>query len=165
MNNGAILLIAAIVLIGVLIWWMVKPTNSSSFNPNIIRFGTILSGDQEVPPVTTIAKGEGQGILRDDDSTFHYDIIVTGLTPISAHFHLGRIGQNGPIVKTLSFQPVNINGISSYQSKGIWKPSDYLEPLTPDLLNDLKRGNIYVNYHTTDHPNGEIRGQIRPILS
>jgi hypothetical protein len=30
-----------------------------------------------------------------------------------------------------------------------------------DLVADIKAGNAYVNVHTTEHPGGEIRGQIQ----
>jgi hypothetical protein len=29
------------------------------------------------------------------------------------------------------------------------------------LIEEIKAGNTYVNVHTTQHPGGEIRGQIR----
>ena len=32
-----------------------------------------------------------------------------------------------------------------------------------DLITAMKDGNTYVNIHTEQNPNGEIRGQIMPI--
>lgn len=82
-----------------------------------------------------------------------------------AHIHLGRRGQNGPIVAFL-FGPSKF-GISVRRGvvRGVLTNRDLVGPLQGRTLNDLireiERGNTYANVHTVQHPDGEIRGQIR----
>jgi hypothetical protein len=51
-------------------------------------------------------------------------------------------------------------------SKGNLKAADLTGPLAgkalSDLIKEIEAGNAYVNVHTTQHPDGEIRGQIFP---
>jgi hypothetical protein len=96
------------------------------------------------------------GLLSVDQLRFDYAIETNGLANISAaNFHLGPICQNGPIVHTIPISFANGSAV------GVWSSAD-AQPLTPQLVQELKRGNIYVNVHTAQFPNGEIRGQVYP---
>lgn len=81
-----------------------------------------------------------------------------------AHIHLGRRGQNGPIVAFL-FGPSRF-GISLRRGiiRGIITSRDLIGPLKGKslqyLVREIARGNAYVNVHTVQNPNGEIRGQL-----
>jgi CHRD domain len=54
-----------------------------------------------------------------------------------------------------------VNGVLS---KGTITASDLKDPLSGNqlsaLVNLIRRGNAYVNVHTTQNPKGEIRGRI-----
>ncbi|MHA7965223.1 CHRD domain-containing protein [Paenibacillus sp. CAU 1782] len=82
-----------------------------------------------------------------------------------AHIHLGRPGQNGPIVAFL-FGP-SFRGVSFRRGviTGTLRRGDLVGPLAgrsiDALIREIERGNAYVNVFTREHPNGEIRGQIR----
>ncbi|XWV25464.1 CHRD domain protein [Tupanvirus deep ocean] len=122
-------------------------------------FGANLTGAQEVPPNGLTATGRLVGVLSLDNTRFDYVLHTTGLTNITAaHFHLGALGQTGPAVKTIPINPATGNAIGS------WTTTDPIEPLTPALINALKSGQIYVNVHTTQFPDGAIRGQVYPLL-
>jgi hypothetical protein len=69
-----------------------------------------------------------------------------------AHIHQGKAGESGPPVAPLSM------------GKGKITASDLQGPLSGKQLKDLvdltSNGGAYVNIHTQQHQDGEIRGQI-----
>ncbi|GKU77886.1 hypothetical protein L3i20_v222830 [Paenibacillus sp. L3-i20] len=83
----------------------------------------------------------------------------------AAHIHLGRPGENGPVVAFL-FGP-SIRGVSFRRGviTGTLRDRDLVGPLRGStirqLIREIERGNAYVNVHTVQFPDGEIRGQIR----
>jgi hypothetical protein len=89
----------------------------------------------------------GTGTFTLTESGLQYDITVRNLSSslTAAHFHLGAAGVNGDILQSISF--------SGNRATGTWA-------LTTDQRNAVLRGQIYVNVHTTNHPDGEIRGQV-----
>lgn len=112
---------------------------------------TILSGDQEVPAVTSVGSGTGTFLLT--DAGLAYSITVNGLSDATeAHFHLGELGVSGDVVKPLT--------ISSNRIVGIWSKTDAGVPLSDRWVAALLTDSIYVNVHTKNHPEGEIRGQV-----
>ena len=115
-------------------------------------FNSSLDGDQEVPPVTTDAKGTSS--LTITDAGLEFSITVEGLTFTAAHFHNGAFGVNGPVVRTITLDFAGGNTAS-----GLWTSTDG-EPLTPALIAELLAGNIYYNFHNAANPGGEIRGQV-----
>jgi CHRD domain len=84
----------------------------------------------------------------------------------AAHIHSGKTGANGPILVTLfktespSSKP--INGILT---SGNLTNADLEGPMAGKTLIDLTKamelGETYVNVHSEEFPNGEIRGQIQ----
>jgi hypothetical protein len=121
------------------------------FTSNIL-FVAKLTGDQEVPPVTTSAIGEASFAMNSTHDTMCINVTVKGLSgPImQAHIHEGPIGGSGPPVIDLSN---NING------QRITMMLTAIE-LTPAVVAKFFGGNYYINVHTSANPNGEIRGQI-----
>jgi hypothetical protein len=115
-----------------------------------------LDGGQEVPPVATPATGTGSFHLNEARTELKYDVTVNGLTSALqlAHFHNAPAGVNGGVVKTLTASFVGNS------ASGVWTSTD-AEPLTPALVNELLAGRIYINVHTVNFGNGEIRGQLR----
>ncbi|HCN36749.1 MAG TPA: hypothetical protein DIS94_03435 [Bacteroidetes bacterium] len=114
----------------------------------------IFTGAQENPSVVTGAKGTGSFTLTRGGLGFN--ISVNGLSGSiqAAHFHLGDVGVNGPVVKDIT------SSISGNNINGYWRPTDMTQPLVDSLLNALLTGKLYVNIHTAANPGGEIRGQV-----
>lgn len=108
-----------------------------------------LTGDQEVPAVTTAAKGTGKISVADDKSVTG-SIKTTGITGVAAHIHEAPAGQNGKPIITL-------------EKKG---DNEWVVPagskLTDAQVESLKAGNLYVNVHSAEHKGGEIRTQLKP---
>ena len=108
-----------------------------------------LSGDQEVPPVTTSASGNGT-ITVGDDKSVSGSVTTSGIAGMAAHIHEAPAGKNGPVAVPLT------------------KTSDNVWSVPPGAkLNDAqfksyKAGNLYVNVHSEAHKDGEIRGQLKP---
>jgi CHRD domain len=118
-----------------------------------------LSGSEEVPPVQTKATGVVEFILGED--SFAYSVNATNIDGATAgHIHLGKRNENGPIVVTLFKYDSPMNEVSETGSI----TADKLEgPLAGKQLSDLASAAadamLYVNIHTEQNPNGEIRGQ------
>ena len=118
-------------------------------------FTAKLSGSNEVPPVTSTATGMAQFQPSSDGNKISYILNATNLNNfMMAHIHQGKAGENGEPVAALSMG----NGtITSSELKG---------PLAgkqiSDLVNLMNNGQAYVNIHTQQNMNGEIRGQVMP---
>ncbi|HWR78183.1 MAG TPA: CHRD domain-containing protein [Thiobacillus sp.] len=106
-----------------------------------------LKGSAEVPPVTTSATGSGQ-ITVLPDHTVSGGIKVSGLVPTMAHIHEGAVGKNGPPIITLT-QTANDSFAVPAGAR-----------LTDAQYTNFTTGNLYVNVHSAQYPNGEIRAQL-----
>ena len=67
-----------------------------------------LSGDNEVPPVRTMASGSGTIQIADDGSVTG-SVKTTGVEGVAAHIHVGSTGKNGPVIIPLQRVPT-VNG-------------------------------------------------------
>ena len=106
-----------------------------------------LDGAQEVPAVTTTATGTGVFELDPVANTISFNITYADLSSAEtqAHFHgYAPAGQNANIVFNLP--------MGSHKT-GTWT---YPQTDEASILNGL----LYVNVHSSNNTNGEIRGQI-----
>ena len=132
---------------------------------DIRTFAAFLKGRNEVPPVRTISTGVAVFRLNNAGDKLFFKLVIRNIRKVTkAHIHLGKRGVNGPIVAVL-FGPSKF-GISVKRGviHGTLTRNDLTGPLSGktihDLVRQIKNGNTYVNVHTIQHPNGEIRGQI-----
>ena len=125
------------------------------------KFMTQLSSQEEVPPTDSQATGSAEFTPMGTDSVM-YNVNATNIEGVTAgHIHSGQQGENVPIVVTLFNYDSPMNQVS--ESGSI--TADKLEgPMAGKQLSDLatamNNGSTYVNIHTEQNPNGEIRGQI-----
>lgn len=121
-------------------------TSAIIFDSGAYNLEATLNGVQERPSVSTSASGTGTFVLS--VSGLEYDITVQNLSSAftAAHFHTGIGGVNGPVLMTISF-----NG---NHAQGTWTS------ISNSQRNALLDEEIYVNIHTTNYEDGEIRGQI-----
>jgi len=108
-----------------------------------------LSGNQEIPPVTTSATGTGT-LSVGSDKSISGKLEVAGMTPTVAHIHEGAPGANGPIIVPLT-----------KVSDGVWAVPAGAK-LTDAQFESYRSGKLYFNVHSEAHRSGEIRGQIKP---
>ena len=121
----------------------------------------LLSGRNQVPPNNSAGKGVMHVNLVNGDSALDYDIVVGDLTtPVTAsHFHLGRAGENGPILVGVPLVRYNDNGKVIYKATGTWRFVNS-ETHAGNIINEIRNGNVYFNVHTERYPEGELRAQI-----
>jgi CHRD domain len=119
-----------------------------------------LTGEEEVPPVQTDAKGIAE-ITPGSADSIGYTVNATDIQGVTAgHVHFGKTGENGPIVVTL----FKYDSPQDEVSESGTITADKLEgPMAGKQISDLAaagaNGTLYVNIHTEKNPNGEIRGQ------
>lgn len=120
----------------------------ASFAVSAADMDVTLSGDQEVPSVTTMASGEAQFSV-DDDMILSGSVKTTGITATAAHIHAGAAGTNGPVTISLMMKGENEWVV----------PAD--TKLTAEQMTELEAGLMYVNVHSAEHKGGEIRAQLQ----
>ena len=143
-----------------------------SFNANaaVMQFGAILTGDDEVPPVSTEGYGEATVLFDDLTGDFTWSLFFQNLSsPIggagpTAHIHNAPVDVNGPVVLFLDGDGSIIDG--NGKTEGIYFGTVDVDDLMDgeDLVAALFAGELYFNLHTTNNPGGEIRGQILPAF-
>jgi hypothetical protein len=138
-------------------------SSNASYAQNEI-FKAKLKGENEVPAVSTAATGNGKFRVKGDIITSN--INITGITNVTgAHIHAGLIGQNGEPVVDLLKTGKQIKTDGGVIIKGKIAASDLQGPMAGKTLQNLTTAmsnkTVYVNIHTSDHPNGEIRAQIK----
>lgn len=136
--------------------------NDDNNDSSNVEYSTVLSGDQEVPPVNTQATGIADFSPSNDGDSIDYTITATDIEAATAgHVHFGIEGQNGPIAVTLFEFDSPQDEVSE---SGTINSDDLSGPLEgmqiTDLVDAFNDGNAYANIHTQQNPNGEIRGQI-----
>lgn len=129
-----------------------------------------LTGTAQVPPVETEAMGMADVTVDTEAMTVTWMITREGLSgePVAGHFH-------GPATPEETAPPVIDLGEGAYGAtmdmeeaegtEGADKEviDDIMEgsaELTEEQLVDLQEGRYYINIHTEQHPDGEIRGQV-----
>jgi hypothetical protein len=108
-----------------------------------------LGGDREVPPVKTMATGNGTISIHPDMSVSG-GITTTGVAATMAHIHLGAATANGPVIV----------GLVKSGDNGWQVPAG--SKLTEEQYRAYKAGDLYVNVHSAEHKGGEIRAQLTP---
>ncbi len=146
MRRGATAAIACAIAIG-LVFALV---GGAFAGKKTVKVSADLSGQEEVPPT-----GDGTGTanlkLKKKKKKVCFNVSFQGLSSgtTASHIHKGDPGVNGPIEVELftGAQTSPVTGCVDAKKKQIKKMAK-------------KPGNYYVNVHTGDFPNGEIRGQL-----
>lgn len=110
-----------------------------------------LNGGQVVPPSGSTATGTATLLLSPDKQTARISLNFSGLSTAqtSAHIHGGALaGENAPVAYQLP------NGSFT----------DYELTFGTDVMT-LVAGMFYIDVHSNNFPNGEIRGQFQPVAS
>ena len=108
-----------------------------------------LSGNQEIPPVTTSATGTGT-LTVGSNKSISGKVTVSGMAVTVAHIHEAAAGANGAIIIPLTKVSDNVWVVPAGAN------------LTDAHYEAYRAGRLYFNIHSEAHKTGEIRGQIKP---
>ena len=108
-----------------------------------------LSGAEQVPAVSTAAKGSGTISVAEDRSVSG-SVTISGLSPVAAHIHVGARGKNGPVAVGLT---KTSDTVWSVPAGAKFNEAQY---------QSFMLGETYLNFHTPANKGGEIRGQLQP---
>ncbi len=126
-------------------------------------FTTNLSGNEEVPPVDTDAEGEARLEVSGNEEEIRFHVEAEGLEDVvGGHLHLAERGEVGPVVVSLFGEESTNNG--NLEVSGTIEENDLVSVLEgrediSNLVDHLEEEEIYINIHTEENPEGEIRGQ------
>jgi hypothetical protein len=112
----------------------------------MVAYKAQLAGASEVPPNNSAGTGTAQVNVDTEKKEVSWTITFSGLSgdATAAHFH-------GPAAAGENAGPaIDISG----------KIESGTSPLTDAQLADLEAGRLYINIHTAQFPDGEIRGQV-----
>ncbi len=100
-----------------------------------------------------------------NNETVDFNVNATNIQGVTAgHIHQAAQGQNGEVVVPLFNYDTPQNMVSENGTITADMLAGPMEGKTiAELITAMKDGNTYVNIHTEQNPNGEIRGQIMPI--
>lgn len=117
--------------------------------PDMQSYHVELEGQQEVPMVHTEQSATASVTINETDRIVMAEMDLSDVTGVSgAHIHAGEVGTNGPVAF----------GFSDEDNDGVWMIEG--EDVTQEQHDALLAGHWYVNVHTDDFPDGELRGQI-----
>ncbi len=161
--NSSIRILSAVILVGAVLSIGMSAILVNAGHAEEQKFTAKLTGDQEVPPVTSSA--EGWAWVSPMEESVWYKINVTGIDKVTAaHIHHAKSGENGEVVVTLFKADSPTGPKDDTLAEGNFTASDLEGPLKGKALSDLadamKNGETYVNVHTEANKNGEIRGQL-----
>ncbi|MBI3956961.1 MAG: CHRD domain-containing protein [Candidatus Kerfeldbacteria bacterium] len=115
-------------------------------------FAGLIGGEEAPGPGDPDGWGKFRMRVNQGQRMACYRLFVEDITlpATGAHIHKAPLGNPGPVVITLT--PPDADGWSS----------GCVENLDRNLLKDIRKNpwEYYVNVHTTDYPDGAIRGQL-----
>jgi hypothetical protein len=143
-----------------------------------------LTGIEEVPVVSTLARGEFRATINRGDQSIEFELRYSGLqgTVQQGHIHVAQPSVNGSIVVWLCQTATNLDPTGLAETCQLGQATEAVirgtitsanviagsmtgQQLTAgdlaDVVRAIRAGAAYVNVHTNLSPGGEIRGQIR----
>jgi hypothetical protein len=149
--------------------------DDEDFDATALLSAGSMTGDQQEPPLESDGVGAAVFSLSQDESELHYVLLITELEGVTqAHIHTGEREETGDVVAFLFGQRdedgvytgeieggVTFNGV---YATGTITEDDLLGPFEGEsfqiLVDAMQNEETYVNVHTVEHPDGEIRGQL-----
>jgi hypothetical protein len=130
-------------------------------------FKAILTGDEEVPPVTTETTGKAFLLLDKTATTIEFQLHVSGGVRLTqSHIHCAPAGTNGPVVVFLAgLHSGGLDVDGKWVGNATIKDSSIVNTAcgstVADLAAAMRSGGAYVNVHSVANPSGVVRGQIQ----
>ncbi|HVF17091.1 MAG TPA: CHRD domain-containing protein [Steroidobacteraceae bacterium] len=139
------------------------------------RIATVLRSIEEVPAVSSPARGFFKATIDTNNQTLSYELSYEGIegAPLQAHIHLGQAAVNGDVSVFLCANVPAPAGtpacpVGPATVTGTLTAASVLGPATQGLapgdfdalVAAIRKGVTYVNVHSTRFVRGEIRGQL-----
>jgi hypothetical protein len=133
-----------------------------------VDFTGTLSGAAERPdPAVSPATGTVTAQLNGDPGLWFltYEIVYEGLSGPATVGHIHDAVNPEPTPPFTERFGAPVHDLDSLESpiQGDWTYLDAGQPLTDEHVENLLAGRFYVNIHTEQFPNGEIRGQLLQV--
>lgn len=171
-------IVSLLTVLGLVLGGFVVPTAYAATTTTV--YESHLNGSEEVPPVSTDAEGHFEleftdddmntGTSSDDELTADYTLRLSDIEDVTmAHLHCGDDGEVGPPIVTLfdfgsntqDFEDDEVDlADMSINDDDVMDDDECDFNNLSDLMSGIEDGEVYINVHTTDHPEGEIRGQL-----
>lgn len=158
-TKWVIVFIVIIIVMAIFVWWI---RNDGRRRSQHLKFDAALNGEQENPPTSSMASGKGFFTLSEDRSSLDYDITITGLKSYIKYTQLYRENRNNNDESIVTLNSPLQTENDTFHFRGTWSSNDE-NPLSNDLVDDLIGGDVYVNIHSEEYPDGEIRGQLNEL--
>lgn len=110
-----------------------------------------VNGKQMVPAVSSPAWGLAH-VKVTSKHAISANVKVTGMDGTVAQIYIGAPGETGD-GNAIVFLEKNAN--NSWKTEGAWTLSD-------EQYKNYAAGNLYISVASSAHPDGEVRGQVRP---
>jgi hypothetical protein len=128
------------------------------------KYRAKLDGNNEVPPVNTTS--EGVINFKTKSGMMTWKMNVTGINDATAaNIHQGKVGEKGDIIVDLMKVSKHKDTAIGMLMRGNVTDASLTGAMAGKTLADLQtaiaNGDTYVNLATSDHPDGEIRGQVK----
>jgi hypothetical protein len=138
-------------------------SDTSATSP--LTYTAELTGDQEIPAVSTLASGTLTFVVADDGSSVAYTLTVRNIDGVAiANLHQGKAGENGDTILKLYDGPKS-GVFSGTLAEGTFTASDLVGPLKggtiEQLVTMILADDVYLNVGTDTNHSGEIRGQLQ----
>jgi hypothetical protein len=144
----------------------------SALADDTTQFNATLVGFQATPSILSNGNGSFTASVDPGGTSISYTLTFSDLSSnvTASHIHFAQPGVVGNIIVLLCNSPtkpacptgggtvtatITAADVLAAPSQGISAAS------FSDLLRVLRSGDSYVDVHTTNHPAGEIRGQVR----
>lgn len=116
-----------------------------------------LSGDNEVPAVTSTASGDGT--FTAVGTALSYTINLAGIDSVTAaHIHAAPAGENGDVIVSLFGGPTTDVGFTGVLA-------DSTVDVDEAILTQMRSGDTYLNVHTVANGPGELRDQVTLVTT
>ena len=118
----------------------------------------MMTASQSVATPAVVSSGTGTATVLLDRATRNifvtgsYSGLTSGIT--NTHIHRGAAGTNGPVSIQLQFVAGTTSGTVTGSATAI----------SATLADSIINGFSYLNIHTTNYPNGEIRAQLGSLV-
>jgi hypothetical protein len=151
-------LLAVLALVVTVALLAAAPSTANTNSPRCTAFAVLTPGNEVRPPGTrdpVESQARGAALVRIKGTRLKFTVVIFNPareTFTAGHIHVGAAGENGPVVVPL-FQ-----GSSDARA---FVQSDRLK-IDAGLAAAIcgNPSGYYVNYHTTQDPEGAIRGQL-----